>query len=177
MAELTEVTTKIEAEELLEKIARHKAAIKQAADERDAFIAHFKDKIQRAHDIFKQSTENARNEIVFAEELLRRFAVDNLPEGKKSINLPSGKLAFRAQPPKFFFDDKEVSGNDPRLIDFCKGNAPELVKTKVTETADWAEMKKRLIVNGEQVCFADTGEILEGVRVQEFPDKFTVATA
>ena len=87
-------------------------------------------------------------------------------------------MSFRAQAPKFFFEDmKEVSGADERLIKFCKDNAPEFVKRKVTETADWAEMKKRLIVNGENVCMAETGEILEGVRVQEYPDKFTVATA
>ena len=169
------ITTKIEAEELLGKISRHKAAIKKAEDERDAFIAHFESKIQRAHEIFNQSTENARNEIAFAEELLRRFAAANLPEGKKSIDLPSGKLSFRKQAPQFFFDDlKEVNAYDPRLIDFCKSNAPEFVKRKVTETADWSEMKKRLSFDGGKVFFSDSGELIEGLTAQEFPDKFTV---
>lgn len=170
------ITTVFEADEVLSQISDLKEKINAAESERDTFIEIYQSKIARANEQCDAKTARVRQEIALLEESLRRFAADNLPDGKKSINLPSGKLSFRKQPPKFFFDDKEASGNDPRLIDFCMDNAPELVKTKITQSADWAELKKRLVICDGKVCFADTGEILEGARVQEFPDKFTVVT-
>lgn len=171
------ITTVFEADEVLSQISDLNEKINAAESERDTFIEIYQSKIARANEQCDAKTVRVRQEIALLEESLRRFAADNLPEGKKSISLPSGKLSFRKQPPKFFFDDlQEVSGYDQRLIDFCKDNAPEFLKTKVTESANWAELKKRLILCGDHVCFADTGEILEGVHAQEFPDKFTATT-
>ena len=171
------ITTVFEADEVLSQISDLKEKINAAEVERDTFIEIYQAKIARASEQCDAKTVLVRQEIALLEESLRRFAADNLPEGKKSINLPSGKLSFRHQAPKFFFGDKEVSGNNEQLIEFCKANLPEYVKQKVVEVADWAEMKKRLTFDEGKVFFADTGELLNGLTVQEFPDKFTVATA
>ena len=171
------ITTVFEADEVLSQISDLKEKINAAESERDTFIEIYQAKIARANEQCDAKTVRVRQEIALLEESLRRFAADNLPEGKKSISLPSGNLSFRKQAPKFFFGDKEVSGNNEQLIEFCKANLPEYVKTKVIESADWSEMKKRLTFDAGKVFFADTGELLSGLTVQEFPDKFTVATA
>ena len=173
-----EAMTIFEADEILEQIAALEAKIKAAESERDTFIEIYQSKIMRAVEQCENKTVRDRQEIALLEEELRRFAVGNLPEGKKSIDLPSGKLSFKKQQPKFYFDDmKEIGGDSERLIEFCKVNAPEYVKQKTVETADWTKLKKRLTFNEGGVYFSDTGELIDGLIVQEFPDKFTVTTA
>lgn len=175
---MNEQMTAFEADELLEKIGEHQKTINDAAFELDMFVSRYEEKICRARTLFMEKTAAARLEIANLEEQLRRYAADNLPENSKTINLPSGQLSFRKRRPKFYFDDlSEVSGTDERLIQLVKANAPEFVKTKVTETADWASLKKNLHFDESGVYLTETGQILEGIHAQEFPDEFTVTTA
>lgn len=160
---MTEELTKTQADDLLEQIARYNAQIKAAEDERDEFIAHYEMKIASANDICDKATYQARQEIAVLTEALRRFAEANLPAGRKSIKLPSGTLQFRRQYPKYFINGREANAKSAELLDFAKANAPEYVKT--TEYVDWSGLKKHL---------EETGEYVEGLEVQEYPDAFTV---
>lgn len=155
--------TKIQADELLEQIAEYQAQIKAAEDERDEFIAHYEMKIASANDICEKATIRARQEIAVLTEALRHFAEANLPAGRKSIKLPSGTLQFRTVTPKYFIDGQEASGKSAKLLAFAKANAPEYVKT--AEYVDWSGLKRYL---------AETGEYVEGLEVQEYPDTFKV---
>lgn len=166
--------TLIEVEELLERMAAYKEQIKTAEEKRDAFITHYQEKIQAAETICDHETAQARIEIALLTEQLRRYAENNLEDGRKSIAFPSGKLAFRKQPTRFFFDNEEVTARDERLIKFVKAGAPEFVKT--TEYVAWDKLKPKLTVDGDNVYFADTGELISGLRGQIQPDKFTVTT-
>lgn len=155
--------TNLQADELIEQIAELQAQIKAAQDERDEFIDHYEMKIARACDICEKATIAPRREIEELTEVLRRYAAANLPEGRKSIRLPSGTLKFHRQYPKYFIDGREVNAQSPALLTFAKANAPEFVKT--TEYVNWSGLKRHL---------QETGEYVEGLEVQEFPDAFTV---
>lgn len=155
--------TKIQADELLEQIAEYQAQIKAAEDERDEFIAHYEMKIASANDICDKATYQARQEIATLTEALRRFAETNLPDGRKSIKLPSGKLKFRRVEPKYFINGQAANADNKALLEYVKGNAPEYVKT--TEHVDWSGLKKHL---------QTTGELIDGMEVQEYSDVFEV---
>ena len=172
-----EQMTVFEADEILTQIADLEAKIKAVETERDAFIEIYQNKIMRAVELCEQKTVGDRQQIAILTEELRRFAADNLPENKKSIRLPSGSMAFKKQQPKFYIGETEVGGGNKQLIEFCKAVAPEFVKQKIVETADWAELKKHLTIEDDKVFFADTGELIDGLTAQEFPDKFTITTA
>ena len=157
--------TKVQADEVLEQIAQYQAQIKAAEDERDEFIDHYAMKIASANDICERATEYARQEIAALTETLRRFAEANLPAGRKSIKLPSGTLKFRAVEPKYFINGREASSKSAELLTFAKDNAPQYVKT--TEYVDWSGLKKYL---------QETGEVIDGMEIQQCPDTFKVET-
>ena len=95
--------TLIDVEELLAQIATYQAQIQSLEDKRDQFVAHYQEKIRAAETICDRESAQARVEIALLTEKLRRYAENNLEDGKKSIAFPSGKLAFRKQPTRFFF--------------------------------------------------------------------------
>lgn len=167
--------TLVEVEELLGQIAAYQEQLKSLEDKRDQLIAHYQEKIRAAETICDRESAQARVEIALLTEKLKRYAENNLEDGKKSIAFPSGKLAFRKQPTRFFFDDmQEARSTDERLIKFAKANAPEFVK--ITETVAWDKLKQKLVVDGEEVFYNATGELINGLRAQVQPDKFTVTT-
>ena len=45
---------------------------------------------------------------------------------------------------------------------------------KVTVTPDWAELKKHTAIMDGVVIYEDTGEVIDGVTVENAPDTFTV---
>lgn len=169
-----EIANMFEADELLEQVASLRKKIEQAESARDAFCEIYLGKIERAKAICEEETLRDRQEVAFLEESLKSFALKNLPEGKKTIALPSGRLSFKKQPPKYYLDGVEVTNTNEKLLKFCREKAPEYVKQKVIETADWSNLKKQLVITGNEAVMRETGELIDGLTVQEFPDKFTV---
>lgn len=161
-----------EVEETLAKIAEYESAIRNCEQKRDAIINHYQNKIAKAEQICESETAQARVEIALLTEKLRRYTENNLVGNKRSILFPSGRLAFRKQPTRFYFGEQEVSAKDERLLKFVKSDAPEYLK--VNEYVDWATLRNKLTVDGDNVYFADTGELIDGLRGQVQPDKFTV---
>lgn len=84
----------------------------------------------------------------------------------ESYALPSARLVRKAQQPIYHRDDET-------LLQWLETSAPELVRAKWEP--NWAELKKRIVIAGGAAVFAETGEIVEGVRVEERGPKFTVA--
>ena len=63
--------------------------------------------------------------------------------------------------------------DDAKLVEWLKENGHgDLVK--VEEKAAWGELKKLLSFTGSMACIEATGEIVEGVTVEQSPDVFTV---
>lgn len=164
----------VDADTILEQIADFQAKIKVFENERDALISRYNGKISAAQIICDDATKPFREEIAALTEQLRRFAVERTSDKKRSVKLPSGTLAFRKVQPKFFFDNAEVNATSDRLIQFVKQNAPDFLKVKTVESADWANFKKQLVIDGDNAYIKDTGEIVDGLTVQQFPDEFNV---
>ena len=170
MAEMTI----IDAHTILEQITTLTAQIKAYEDERDALISHYKGKIAVAENICDEQTREQREEIATLTEQLRRFAAERVSDKKRSVKLPSGTLAFRKVQPKFYFDNAEINATNERLIQFVKQSAPDFLKVKTVESADWANFKKQLVIEGDSAYIKDTGEYIDGLTVQQFPDEFNV---
>jgi hypothetical protein len=81
-----------------------------------------------------------------------------------TYELLSGKLVFK-------FAKAELK-ESPELLDWCKQNAPEYVRTK--EEVMWGELKKNLEATTEGVIMANTGEFVEGIEIQEKPAVFDI---
>lgn len=73
------------------------------------------------------------------------------------LSTPYGKVTSRKQQPKFI-------RNDEKLLEWVKKSKPELVK--VSESTDWAGLKKELIVNGN-MAVTEEGEVIDGIEVVE----------
>lgn len=160
-----------------ERLAEFDAEIKKFAEKRDAVIDYANSLIAKANKDFEEETYAAREEIAYQTELLRQFAPSILPKNKKSVNIARVQCSFRKSEPKYFIGDIPADKFNPALIDFVKANAPEYLKTKVEEYVDWAAFKDKLTGDEEQVYFVETGEAIEGLRMQILPDKFTVKIA
>ena len=176
MAQELDFEEDLAADALLEEIAQCEAQIKAAELQRDAFIAHYQSKIANAVEICDDKTKNLREEIAMLTEELRRYAVTQISDKKRSVKLPSGTLQFRKQEPKFFFDDlKEANATEARLIHFVKHNAYSYLLVKVEEKVDWARFKRQLAIDNDgDVSFKETGEAIEGLHAQFLPDKFSI---
>ena len=113
--------------------------------------------------------QEADNSIGYFEALLADY-FETVPHKRtktqESYQLPGGKLVRKQQAPEYQRDDAT-------LLPWMKTNAPELIK--VTESADWAALKKQLVIapDGETVATED-GEIVPGVKAVHRPDVFRV---
>ena len=63
-------------------------------------------------------------------------------------------------------NDAPVIEDRESLLSWAKANSKtEIIKTK--EDVDLVEFKKHVVVDGEKVIWADTGEIVQGVSVRD----------
>lgn len=160
-------------EDLLEIVARDRDIIREAEVNRYNFIELSK---AQADKIFETETAAAQAEIDSITARLKEFAQNNLPEDKKTLLYPNGKLQFRKAQPKYFFDDgSELDGKNKRLVEYVKTSAPDYLTT--CYFANWYKLKYQLAHDDEgNVFFKDTGEIFEGVRAEVVDDNFSVIT-
>jgi hypothetical protein len=83
----------------------------------------------------------------------------------KTLSLPFGKIQARKQQPKWNYDDKV-------LIQFVKDSKLDALRVK--EEVDKDKLKKLVkVVDGRGIT--EAGEIVEGVTIEEQPDKITVS--
>lgn len=81
----------------------------------------------------------------------------------KRISTPYGVVRLRKQPPKWIYDDA-------KLLESLKSSGlTDLIRVK--EEPDKATLKKRAVVQDGQVIDPETGSIIEGVTVEEQPEK------
>ena len=84
---------------------------------------------------------------------------------QETYQLLSGKLVRK-------FAKKKLVADETALLEWCKENAPECVKT--TEKAMWSEVKGKFDILGDTVICSETGECVSCVRVEETPAAFDV---
>ena len=159
-----EVDNDMKAEWVLSKIRSIRKEQKKETDELLRQMHFYEDHLDM---ICKQADE----EVAFFESMLTGYFASRMEDGftkstktQISYKLPTGKLVLKKQAP-------EYERKDDELLPWLKQNRPDLVK--VTESANWAELKKSVKINGENVVTAD-GEVVPGVKVTVREDKFEV---
>ena len=99
--------------------------------------------------------------------ILVEYAVGQRAEGRKTLNLPYGKVTSRQGSGKWTVD-KEMD-----FLEWAKANRPELVKVK--ESPAIAELKTYLTkTEGGYIVDTATGEVVPGVQVSDPEISFTV---
>ena len=172
---MNENLTAVEVDEILEAVGDYEKLIAIAESERDNLIARYNEKITAARDICEQKCQPLRAEIALLTEKLRRYAEANITGKVRSAKFPSGTIAFRKQPPRYFCGDEEAGAQSKSLLAFVKANGGKYLK--VAESVDWEHLKPRLKCIGDQVVYEETGEVISGMKAEILPDKFTVKTS
>ena len=178
--ELPEQTdlTEPEVDDLLVRVAFLNKFVGDKQQRLDAFTAHYQSKIERAQEIYEEETGYARRELALLTDRLDRWARKNITGKKRSLVLPSGTLKLTKQTAKFFVNGEPAANTNRELIAIARRVDSQLVKTTVTETADWAKLKTRLTTDDDgNVYLKDTGETIAGLYAELQPDKFTLETA
>ena len=115
----------------------------------------------------KDENKGTQNNIDFFENLLKGFALSLKEQDPdfKTLKLPFGKLQFRKRRDKWHYQDKE-------LLEFAKNNIKTSVK--VVEKVDKRKLKKLVKKVGDKVIIKATGEIVEGITIEERGETFKV---
>lgn len=118
----------------------------------------------------KEKAQADRDRNFFEVKLKEYF--ESLPESvvqkaktQKIYKLPSGTLRLKMQQPEYKRDDE-------KLLKWVKANKPRLVKIK--ETVDWSGLKEITAVANGKVIDTQTGEVIDGIEVQERGPKLVV---
>ena len=177
LPEQTEPTdlTEPEVDDLLNRVASINEYIGDKQRILDGFTAHYQSKIERAQEIYEEETSYARRELALLTDRLDSWARKHITGRKRSLVLPSGTLKLTKQTAKFFVNGEPAANTNRELIDIARRVDSSLVKTTVTETADWAKFKTRLTTDDDgNVYLKDTGETVAGLYAEVQPDKFTM---
>lgn len=144
------------------KIAEERMELARLKELADAEIERIKVKIEAA----EKRCENGTR--YFMSKLAEYFATvpHKKTKTKHSYRLLSGTLAMKLGGPT-------LKQDDATLVEYLKtsGNTDMIA---ITEKPKWGEFKKRLEIVGGQVVDKETGEIVEGVFIEERPSTFSV---
>jgi len=126
------------------------------------------DEVEKIEAWNKAENDKAQQSIDYFQGLLAYYALGKReadPKFKK-LELPNGKIKFTKQQPKWHLD------NDAVLKTLKESEQLDLIK--VVESPKLADIKKTFKVQGNQVVNPSTGEIVEGITIEEREDKFGV---
>ncbi|WP_213997011.1 host-nuclease inhibitor Gam family protein [Tepidanaerobacter syntrophicus] len=84
---------------------------------------------------------------------------------QKSYKLPSGTLKIKYRGPKIIRDDA-------KLLAWVNQNKPRFVKIK--QSVDWSGLKELTKIDGDKVIDIQTGEIIDGIIVEQIGSEFIV---
>ena len=130
-------------------------------------IEKLKAEIEEVNEWLKSENESLQNSIDFFKNKLHGYALQLKEDDPdfKTLKLPFGKIQFRNQRKKWHYD------ND-KLLDFAEKNIKTAVKTK--KKVDKRKLKKLIKVVGDKAIIEATGEVVEGIKVEERGEKFKV---
>ena len=158
----------VQADWALEKIIDLKEKQKENEELAEERKAPLEKKIAKIEAWQDQQNEKLQDNIEYFEGILTEYAMKlkEDDEDLKTHSLPFGKLRFRKQRPKWKYHESML------LNSLKKAGRDDLIKIK--ESVDKRELKKQVDVAGSQVVDLETGEIIEGVEVQERGEKFSI---
>ena len=151
----------------LDKIIAEKVALRR-------YEIAVNNKVSQLQLKLKKEQEKAYREIEFFESKLREYfetVQDKARDTKtqKVYKLPSGSLKMKKEVVTFDYDKEKlvkVAEKYENMQDYIK----------IKKDFDWAEFKKNLVINDEDIVNKETGEIveIEGLRLETKPSEFSV---
>ena len=151
----------VKADWALERIAEERAEAERLKAVCQARIEEFE---QRIEAIDKRCENNTGYLIALLSDYFASVP-HKATKTQETYALPSGKLVYKRP-------GKTAVRDDNALLAWAKANAPEFIQT--TEKAQWASLKKELAESGDHYIYKATGEVVEGVHLEETPGKFDV---
>lgn len=150
----------------LAAIERKRKEIKELADR----------EIERIKDWQQQEEEGLNNSKEFFEGLLTEYFVRQKEvDPKFKISTPYGKVSSRKQQPKWNYEDE-------KLIGYLEHYKPELIRIK--KEVNKNEFKEAIqekdgfiLMDDGKIVSNETGELIEGVTVEERPDSINIKVA
>jgi hypothetical protein len=139
----------------LAAIERKRKEIQELANKEIERIKAWQEREERGLDNSKEFFEGLLTEY---------FAREREKDPKFKISTPYGKVSARKQQPKWHYDEE-------KLIEWLKENNKDLLRVKYEP--DKNEIKRVYKVVGTNVV-TDDGEIVEGITVEERPEKVTI---
>ena len=130
-------------------------------------IEKIQDEIDEINHWLDKENDKIQNNIDFMKTKLKNYAFTLKEDNPdlKTHSLPFGALKFRKRRPKWNYDDD-------KLLQFAESNLQEAVKVK--KRVDKRKLKKKADVAGNKAVLKDTGEIIEGVKIINRPEKFKI---
>jgi|SRR5690625_1217331 len=124
------------------------------------------DKIERWQN---EVNEQAQSSIDYFQSLLAEYAIKKREEDPKfkSLKLPNGRIGFRKSQDKWVYD------NDKLIESLEKAELKDFIRVKKEPSKK--DIKKAFEVVDGKVVNPDTGEVIEGITVENQADKFNVA--
>lgn len=148
------------ADNVLEEISRLKKEIRQKEELAEK-------RIQQIEQWKKSEVEKLEGRINWLTDALESY-FRKLRESNpklKTHSLPFGKLQIRKQQPKWKYDDDKLLKSVKRVM-------PEAIRVK--EEVDKIELKKRVKIVNNIPINPDTGEVIEGIVIEERPEEFSI---
>ena len=142
--------------------------IKQLQDEKEKNISLANAEIEKIEEWLNSMNDQVQQSIDYFQSLLAEYAMEQRKNNPKfkSLKLPNGRIGFRKQQPKWNYD------ND-KLIEVLKtSKRTDLIRIK--EELDKAAIKKAFVVADDKVINPDTGEVVEGIAIEQREDAFNV---
>lgn len=151
----------------LRKIKHLKEKQKHNSELAKAEIEEIQKEIDEVQEWLDKENDRLSSNIEYFESLLFSYALKLREENPefKTHKLPFGQLQFRKKRPKWKYDNE-------KLLEFVEKNYEELVK--VRKNVDKRKLKSWVKIVGGKVIMEKTGEVIEGVEVEERPEKFNV---
>ena len=161
-----EVTDEASAEWCLEKLEENAKARKLVNNQ-------FAEMVYRYEKWKSDSLQELNRSDKYLKGLLQTWAVEKLADGKKkSVNLPSGRVGFRAGGEIWKMGDEKIEATTPALLAFVKENDDSFVK--VQESVRWGDYKKTLNAMKDGRVATSDGQIIEGMTVTQDAPSFYV---
>ena len=163
------VTDEASAEWCLEKLEENAKARKLVNDQ-------FAEMVYRYEKWKSDSLQELNRSDKYLKGLLQTWAVEKLADGKKkSVNLPSGRVGFRAGGEIWKMGDEKIEATTPALLAFVKQDDDSFVK--VQESVRWGDYKKTLHIMEDGRVATSDGQIIEGMTVTKGAPSFYVEVA
>lgn len=142
--------------------------IKQLQDEKEKNVSLANAEIEKIEEWLNSMNDQVQQSIDYFQSLLAEYALKqrkNDPEFK-SLKLPNGRIGFRKQQPKWEYDNT-------KLVESLKASErTDLIRIK--EEPDKSAIKKAFQVVDDKVVDTETGQVIEGITVEQREDAFRV---